>query len=174
MEIKIYSKRDIRDILINDRLHNTMIWRELIKSTNIKTRKLLEQSIEYIENLIDALKIKCVRDDNYMTLLQHHINRLIVINLISNYYHLQQSASTIDDYLLIDSELNRLCDRDRNLVLGYYQSKYSYEELESIAKQKGLRINRTNISDKINVLVDYIANSLTEDIEDDEHEQQAY
>jgi hypothetical protein len=131
----------------------------------------MEQSIEYVSNLIDNYVIKSQVDDKYITLLQHHINRLIVINLISNYYHLQQSASTIDDYLLIDSELNRLCDRDRNLVLGYYQSKYSYEELESIAKQKGLRINRTNISDKINVLVDYITNSLTDDIEDDEYEQ---
>ena len=170
MEIKIYSKREIRDILLNKRLHNTLVWRELVKSTNIKTRKLLEQSTEYIENLIDNYVIKSQVDDKYITLLQHHINRLIVINLISNYYHLQQSASTIDDYLLIDSELNRLCDRDRNLVLGYYQSKYSYEELESIAKQKGLRINRTNISDKINVLVDYITNSLTDDIEDDADE----
>jgi single-stranded DNA-specific DHH superfamily exonuclease len=170
MEIKIYSKREIRDILLNKRLHNTLVWKELIKSTNIKTRKLLEQSTEYIINLVDNYVIKSQVDDKYITLLQHHINRLIVINLISNYYHLQQSASTIDDYLLIDSELNRLCDRDKHLLLGYYQSKYSYEELESIAKEKGLRINRTNISDKINVLVDYITNSLTDDIEDDADE----
>jgi hypothetical protein len=105
-----------------------------------------------------------------MTLLQHKINRLVVINLISNYYKLQQSADTIDDYLLIDNELDNICDRDRHLVLGYYQSKYSFEELESIAKEKGLQINRSHISERINIIVDYITNSLTEDIEDDADE----
>ena len=171
MEIRICSKLDIRNIIVNDRLHNTMIWRELIRSTNIKTRKLLEESIEHVKNLIDTYKVKCVLDDKYMTILQYQINRLVVINLIKNYYRLKQSASTIDDYLLIDSELNRLCDRDLVLVLGYYNSGYSYEELESIAKQKGLQINRNRISERIDIIIDYITNSLTDDIEDDEHEQ---
>ena len=167
MEIRIYSKRDIRNIIVNDRLHNTMIWRELIRSTNIKTRKLLEESIEHVKNLIDNYKIKCVLDDKYMTILQHQINRLVVINLIRDYYRLQQSADTIDDYLLIYAELNNICDRD--LVLGYYNSGYSYEELESIAKQKGLQINRNRISDRIDIIIDYITNSLTDDIEDNKY-----
>lgn len=163
MDYKFYTPEEVKQILLRRNYHNTTVYKAVCKSAGIKLRDVKEDYETAKQREQEAEK-HLLSNQFALCDLTKSINNRVVIRLVQNYNQLHQHSKTIDDFILIDSEISKLSEHDRLLLLGYYLYNYSFSELEKLAKTKGLHVTRKHISEQVNNIVDGITNNIMQGV----------
>lgn len=157
MDYNFYTPEQVKQIVYRKNYHNTTVYKSVIKLAGVKARDAREDLDIALARINDVEK-RILNNRLALKDLTHSINRRMVIKLLTNYLQLREH--NIDDFILIDMELQKLSGHDRLLIVGYYTFNYSYQELEDKARQNGLQITRQTISEQVNKIIDKITENL--------------
>lgn len=126
----IFSSAEIKNILQNNRTHQTNVYKALLK--------LIPEKISRYDNVKARMVIKnyCLMactDDALLHDIQLQVNREQVIRILSQFEKMEMADT--DMYLTIMDALNNVNRRDRRIVYCVYVSNYNIEEVAGWQKE---------------------------------------